>query len=214
MKDLSHIRKALTYSKSGSLSNHLKILITCGFVSQYSHWSIKTGAAGRQSLYRLSDNYLRFYVKYIEPNYTKIQNNSYEDFNLTHLPGWEAMMGLQVENLILKNRNILLKMLGLDMSNIVSEGPYIQKSNKTRPGCQIDYLIQTHSKNLYICEFKFKKRELGTEIIESMQDKISRLKVPKGLGICPVLLHLSGVTHTVYEQKYFYRIIDIADFFS
>jgi len=30
-------------------------------------------------------------------------------------------------------------------------------------GCQINYLVQTRAKNLFLCEFKFKRRELRTE---------------------------------------------------
>jgi hypothetical protein len=45
-----------------------------------------------------------------------------------------------------------------------------------------------------------------------MQDKISRLKVPKGFAKVAVLFHLSGVAFSVATNPYFYRIVDIADF--
>ncbi len=34
---------------------------------------------GKLKNYRLRDNYLRFYLKYIEPNFHKIQNNLFEN---------------------------------------------------------------------------------------------------------------------------------------
>ena len=79
-------------------------------------------------------------------------------------------------------------------------------------GCQIDYLIQTRSKNLFVCEFKFKRRELGPEIIDTTKNAISRFSVPRDVGVAPALFHLGGVSDAVHEANYFYRIIDIADF--
>lgn len=211
MRDLGEIRQLLGYARSGTLSNHMKDLIISGFITEHFTWSIKTGSIGKQKIYRLSDNYLRFYLNYIEPNLPKIKSNAYQELFLGNLPGWEAMMGYQVETLLLKNRHLLLKVLGINPADIVADNPYIQKATIRQKGCQIDYLIQTHTHNLFICEFKFKRRELGLEIVESMQEKIRRFDAPRGFGVCPVLVHLSGVTDTVHEKRYFYRIIDIAD---
>ncbi len=63
-----------------------------------------------------------------------------------------------------------------------------------------------------MCEFKFKRREIGSDIIAEMQEKISRLKTPKGFAKVAVLFHLSGVASRVATSFYFYRIIDIVDF--
>jgi len=46
-------------------------------------WSVKEKAKSRLGYYRLSDNYLRFYLRYIEPNKEKIEE---KHFNLnSHL---------------------------------------------------------------------------------------------------------------------------------
>lgn len=57
-----------------------------------------------------------------------------------------------------------------------------------------------------------KKREVNSDIINEVQDKITKLKVPRGFASIPVLLHLSGITDSVATSSYFYRIIDIVDF--
>ncbi|MBS0358204.1 MAG: AAA family ATPase [Proteobacteria bacterium] len=212
MKDLDQIRSILKYSSGGTLSKHIKILITSGFVTQHADWSLKTGKLKRQSLYRLSDNYLRFYIKYIEPNLQKIESGNYQEMTLSALPGWEAMLGIQVENLILNNRHLILKALGISPEEIVMDNPYIQHKTTRQAGCQIDYLIQTHANNLFVCEFKFQRREIQTEIIESISEKIKRFSVPKGFGVSPVLIHLGGISNSVHEKRFFYRIIDMTDF--
>ena len=128
------------------------------------------------------------------------------------MPGFETHMGLQLEALLLQNRPLLLQKLGISPVDVVRGGPYRQTKTTTQKGCQIDYLVQTKTNNLFICEFKFKKREINSDIITDMQEKISRLKTPKGYAKVAVLFHLSGVTSTVATNPYFYRINDIADF--
>src|ERR1700722_2776513 len=105
IKDRSALRKATGYSASGTLSQHLKALEICGFISKHPDWSLKTGKTGKLTLYRLSDNYLRFYIHYIEPNLTKIEQGSFLEVPVSSLPGWEPMLGFQLENLLLKNRS-------------------------------------------------------------------------------------------------------------
>lgn len=212
MRDQQEIRETLNYPSSGSLSMHLRALIISGYITQNYTWVPKTGNIGRQSLYRLSDNYIRFYIKYIEPNLPKIHKNTFSDLSLSRLPGWETMMGFQVETLLLANRHLILKALDIHPQDIVADNPFLQRKTVRQKGCQIDYLIQMHTNNLFVCEFKFSRREIGAEVIESMQNKIKRFSVPRGFGICPVLLHLGGVSDALYNRKYFYRIIDIAEF--
>jgi hypothetical protein len=106
----------------------------------------------------------------------------------------------------------LLEKLGISPVDIVRSGPYRQTTTTTQQGCQIDYLIQTKTNSLFVCEFKFKRREINSEIITEMQEKISRLKTPKGFAKVAVLFHLSGVSDSVATSHYFYRIVDIVDF--
>ncbi len=165
-----------------------------------------------QSLYKISDQYMRFYLKVIEPNLGAIADGGFEQVLLSTMPGFEAHMGLQLEALLLQNRALLIQKLGISPVDIVRSGPYRQTKTTTQQGCQIDYLIQTKTNNLFICDFKFKRREMGSDIISEMQNKISRLKTPKGFAKVAVLFHLSGTSKTVATSSYFYRVVDIVDF--
>lgn len=212
MKTLEELRQAIQYPKGGALGLYMKNLIVSGYVTQNYSWSIKTTKIGRNHLYRLSDNYLRFYLKYIEPNLPKINKNFFRDLSLMSLPSWDIMFGFQVETLLLKNRLTLLQSLDIPSSDVEADGPYIQRKTVTTKGCQVDYLIQTKTKTLFVCEFKFKRKPLGTSVIEDMEAKLERLSVPRGFGVVPVLFHLGDISDSVHTKKYFYRIIDIADF--
>jgi hypothetical protein len=211
MKTLVTLRKAMAYSPSGMLSQHLKALEICGFISKHPDWSLKTGKPGKLTLYRLSDNYLRFYIHYIEPNLAKIEQGSFLDVPLSSLPGWEPMLGFQLENLLLKNRPLLYQALGIHAQDVANDNPYFQKALGRKKGCQIDYLIQMHSNTLFVCEVKMRRRELSLEVIDAMKAKIASLSLPKGFGISPVLFHLGPISDALLSSRYFYRIIDIAD---
>ncbi len=211
-KTLSQVRQMINFTPSGTLSSMMKKLMIAGFVQKQTLWSFKTEKPLKQSLYRISDPYMRFYLKLIEPNLSKITANGFQELHLATFPGFETHLGLQLEYLLLQNRNMLLKAIGISPMDIVNDGPYRQSATERQKGCQIDYLIQTSTKNLFICEFKFKKREIGNEIINEMEDKILALKVPKGFACVPILFHLSGVTLEVINASYFYRIIDITGF--
>lgn len=209
---LAEIRDSIEFAHSGTLSEMMNHLIVAGFVVKRNLWSFKTSKPTKQSLYNISDPYMRFYLKIIQPNLSKIISGGFENISLQTLSSFEVHLGLQVEYLLLQNQKLILNAIGLNRADIVADGPYRQTQTTAQKGCQIDYLIQTVTKNLYICEFKFKRRELGSEIINECDEKIKRLKKPHGFASVPVLLHLSGVTDQVITSGYFYRIIDITDF--
>jgi AAA+ ATPase superfamily predicted ATPase len=211
-KTLAEIRESINFPHSGTLSQMMEHLTVAGFVNKQALWSFKTAKPLKQSLYRISDPYMRFYLKMIEPNLSKIAVDAFQDIYLQTLPGFETHLGLQLEYLLLQNRSLLLKALGVQGVDIVADGSYRQTHTTTQKGCQIDYLLQTATKNLFICEFKFRKREIGSNIIGEIQDKISTLKVPRGFATVAVLFHLSGVTNSVAISSCFYRIVDIVDF--
>lgn len=212
MKTLAEIRESIRFAHSGTLSLLMGHLITAGFVAKQSLWSFKTTKPLKQSLYRICDPYMRFYLKLIEPQRNKIDLSGFQATSLSQLPGFDAHIGLQLEQLLLQNRTILLNAMGLSPGDVVADGPFRQFKTTTQQGCQIDYLVQTTTKNLFVCEFKFKHRELGMDMIDEMKNRLHALKIPRGFASIPVLFHIGGVTSSLATDGYFYRIIDITDF--
>ncbi|MBP7074273.1 MAG: ATP-binding protein [Rhabdochlamydiaceae bacterium] len=210
-KELSEIVLELKKSKGGTHSEYIDNLVQAGYVKRDFTWHLKTGKGGKISRYRLSDNYLRFYLKYIAPNQMQIDNGLFAYPTLPSLPAWESMMGLQFENLVVHNRASLWKMLGIAPSDIIMDGPFIQTHTKTRAGCQIDYLIQTRFNTLYLCEIKFYKRAIGIRVVEEVEKKREILEIPKHCSIRPILIHVNGVEEGVLESRCFDKIIDFGD---
>lgn len=212
--ELEDIFNYLNVKKSGGLINYIENLILAGFIKRDYTWNIKNESLSKFSYFRISDNYVRFFLKYILPNRLKIENDAFWDRSLTMLPGWETIMGLQFENLVLQNRRVIQKMLHLDPNEIVHDNPYFQKTTSTQKGCQIDYLIQTRFNSLYVCEIKFSKKSIRTDVISDLKDKIRDLNFPKNFSYRPVLIHVNGVEDDVISSEYFSNIIDFGELLS
>lgn len=209
--EYNEICDALHYSRSGMMSDYLHSLVTANFVTRDFTWGIKNGKTSRLSKFRLSDNYVRFYLKLIEPQIDNINKGYYENMLPSDLPGWHTLMGLQFENLVLKNRHAILRLLGIHPIEVLIDNPYFQRKTERQRGCQIDYMIQTRLNTLFICEIKFSRNEITTDVITAVKEKIARMSVPKQFSCIPVLIHVNGVNNAVYDQGYFYKIIDFSD---
>ena len=210
--EFSDICKQLKYAKSGVMSQYLENLISAGFVTRDYTWALKDAKIARLSHFRLADNYIRFYLRYIAPRLPQIKNGDFERMSLSALPQWNTIMGLQFENLVLKNRQIIQNALNLRAEDILADNPFFQRKTVRQKGCQIDYLIHTRFNTLFACEIKFSRAEIGPEIIQQMRDKVARINRPKGFDCWPVLIHVNGVHEKVTDCEDFAAIVDFSDF--
>lgn len=201
------ILKGLNHTPSGTFSDYLDDLVNTGYIMRDYTWIIKSKKQSKTSQYRLRDNYLRFFLKYIEPKKDIIRKSGF-----ISVPEWHTIMGLQFENLVLNNRTAIYNILSINLSEIVYDNPFLQTKTKARDGCQIDLLIQVRFNLLYLCEIKFSKDKIESSIIEEIEEKIKRLILPRGFSIRPVLIHVNGVNESVEDAEYFSHIIDFSQF--
>jgi len=211
-KSRNELCQILKISKGGRMSEYLNELELSGFITRDFTWDIATGKDSKLSTYRLKDNYIRFYLKYIDGNLSKINRDTFAFKSLSSLSEWNTVLGLQFENLVLNNRALIHKYLQIRPEDIVVENPFYQHKTPRGGGCQIDYMIQTKYGTLYICEIKFSKNIIGAEVIKEVQQKIDMLQRPKGYSCRPVLIHINGVSDSIVDQDYFVEIIDVFSF--
>lgn len=210
----SELANAIDSNMNNINSQYFNELVLAGFLARDFTWHIKNRHGSKLSKYRLKDNYSRFYLKYILPNKHKIEAGAFADKALNLLPGWSSIMALQFENLVLNNRNKIWNKLGISSDEIVWDNPFFQKANTKQPGCQIDYMIQTRSNNLYLCEIKFSQEQIKKDVILEMQQKIDNLQKPKGFSYRPILIHVNGANEFLREQDFFANIIDFSEFLN
>ncbi len=204
---LTEIAKKTGRTKGGDLSEAVDELAQAGFISRDYTWQFSKNKKSKISRYRLRDNYLRFYLKYIQPNREQIEAGKIRKLP----PGWYSILGLQFENLVVNNGALVQRILDIPTEEVVFSAPYLQTPRSRRKGCQIDYLIQTRFNTIYVCEVKFSQGKIGIDVITEMKEKLNALQLPKGFSMRPILIHVNGVDERVIDSGFFARIIDFSE---
>ena len=207
-KSCAEVEKTLGIGKGGDVSKAMSILEESGFVSPECARNPETGADVRERRYRLRDNYARFYLKYIEPQKSVIDEGAFMFSSLRELEGLDAVMGLAFENLVINNYRELLSHIHLDGSLVMSAGPYRRKGTKGkngRRGCQVDLLIQTR-RALYFVEVK-RQGEIGREVIDQVDDQVRAITRPRGVSAKTALVYDGHLSPVAAADGYFDAIV-------
>lgn len=192
----TEIAKKLGTTPTGGFSKMLRVLTQCGFLAQDKN---------KRGQYRLRDNYLRFYLKYIEPKKVLINQGLYQDLHIEDLQEWQTIMGLQFENLVLNNLNSIQQCLQISPTSVLSAAPYFQNKTLRQEACQIDLLIQTKH-TLYVGEIKFRK-QIPLSVIHDVKEKIRKLKIPKTTSVRPVLIYEGELSTNIEAENFFSHVI-------
>ena len=204
----AEISAKLGVERNGALSERLRELAEGGFIDPDPGLNPETGEESRLSRYRLRDNYTRFYLKYIEPRKNMIKRGTYRFASLAALPDWNAVMGLQFENLIVNNAMELVPLMGIGNSTVESAAPYrnVRKNRKgVKVGCQIDLLLQT-PKAAYVVEVK-RRNEIGPEVEDEVRERMRRLPLRNGMSKRPVLVYDGRLDPSVEGGGFFSAVI-------
>ena len=203
-KTLNEIAQSLGVERGGSLGGVLDELAEAGFVAKDTVLNPRTWAKSRISHYRLCDNYARFYLKFIEPHVDAIKEGRFEFETLAELPGWQTVMGLQFENLVLNRVMDFREQLHLNGLSIRSAAPY-RVGGKN--GVQVDLLIQTDE---VMCVVEVKRRKLiKTEIVDEVKEKIRKIRHPKAISVRKALIFDGELPVSVRRSGYFDAIVDV-----
>ena len=202
----AELAKRLGTEINGHFTTALKELEYAGFISRDASLSPLTGKAMRRDRYRVSDNYIRFYLSFIAPNAAAVERGLFQFVSMEQFGGWGAVLGLQFQNLILNHVDKLFPYFGIDHALVMSAAPYYQPATKRGEGCQIDLLIQT-KRTLFVVEIK-RKQTIDASVIEEVATKIKRLKFNPEFSIRTGLVYCGRLSQQVEAEGYFDRIIN------
>ena len=201
----AELAERLETDRNGGLSDRLRELAEGGFIDADPGLNPETGKEGRVGRYRLKDNYTRFYLKYILPRRKAIERGAYRFGTLEALPGWNAVMGLQFENLVVNNAMEVASLMGVGGATVESAAPYRNTRGGDGKGCQIALLVQT-PRAAYVVEVK-RKREIGPEVEEEVREQMRRLPLRSGMSKRPVLVYEGHLAPTVEGSGFFAAIV-------
>ena len=136
-----------------------------------------------------------------------IDDGRYEFHSLETLDGWDSVMGLQFENLVVNNYGALIPHLHLDNVLLSSAAPYrkMPVPSLRQKGCQIDLLIQSR-RTVYVVEIK-RMSEIGRGIIDEVDAKVRCLKTRPNVSIRTALVYEGHLAPIVEADGYFDAIV-------
>lgn len=143
----SELIKITKLSDGGGLSQILSELEASSFISKL----LPIGKKQKDALYRLSDEYSLFYLKFIE---RKSRNAKNEWLKIAQTDAYKIWCGYAFENVCIRHVDAIKMALGI--SGIYTEvSSYWYKGDDTESGFQIDLLIDRADNAINICEMKF-----------------------------------------------------------
>ena len=152
IKALATIRKGITrkelsikskVSNGGDFSLKLEELVESGFISEYTYYTNKK----KNSLYRLSDEYSMFYLKFIAKNKT-FGKGVWQ--NIATSSSYISWSGFSFETICLKHIDQIKKALNIQ-SIFSTNSAWFNKN------AQIDLMIDRADNVINLCELKFSK---------------------------------------------------------
>ena len=143
----NEIIKVCKLQSGGSTTGLLEELSASGFITPY----IPTGKKLKESIYKLTDEYSRFYLKFMEANRG---GNKGTWLQLSDTPAWKTRSGFAFESVCMKHIPALKIALGI--TGIYSETAiWKSRGNSSKDAAQIDLVINRRDNCMNLCEIKF-----------------------------------------------------------
>lgn len=143
----SEIIKACKLTSGGSTTQLLEELTESGFITPY----IPFDRTVKDSIYKLSDEYSLFYIKFLEGSRLSGKGTW---IKFSREASWKTWSGTAFESICMKHEIQLKKALGIE-SVQTETSMWRLKPGKTEQGAQIDLLIDRKDQCINVCEMKF-----------------------------------------------------------
>ena len=194
----SEIAARLSTDRNGHLSRHLDELEAAGFVARDGGLNPETGKPAKIVQYRIRDNYTRFYLHHMEPRIAAIKSGSFVFETLDGLAGWQSILGLQFEALVVNHYRELLPMLNPAGNLILSASPYCKRG---KDGVQVDLLLQMRNA-VELVEVK-RTGSVDESVEEEMARKVARMPIRGRMSVRTALVYDGKLSPSIRENGYF-----------
>lgn len=158
----------ISLKSGGTASLVIEELEESGFISGY----IPFGKNKKDSVYKLTDEYALFYIKFIENNKEK-QSWTFMQSSAS----WKSWAGFSFESICQKHNNEIKKALGIS-GIYTEESSWRFRGSNNEDGTQIDLLIDRKDGCINLCEMKFSEFEfiIDKKYSEDIANKIRIFK--------------------------------------
>ncbi|HEU5281452.1 MAG TPA: ATP-binding protein [Gammaproteobacteria bacterium] len=206
---LEEIAGQLKMTSGGGMRSYLRNLEKASFVTGFTPYD--KPPSSRLIKYKLTDPYLRFYFKYVEPHRKLIAANRTRNlFTELVKPHWQAWLGFAFENYCVTHAMQLARIMGFE-SQVVHFGPYFKRGDE---GFQVDLIFLRSDRVMTMCEIKFYDKPVPIAVVHEVGRKCDLLNVPKGYTLEKALISRMGPEKHLRELEYFHHYVEVADFFE
>lgn len=203
------IAEKISADRNGHLSRHLSELEAAGFIAGDCGLNPETGKPAKIASYRIRDNYTRFYLHHMEPRLEAIKAGTFAFETLDRMAGWQTMLGLQFEALVVNHWRELLPRINHGGGLVLSAAPYRKPARGKEPGVQIDLLLQMRNAAVVV-EIK-RKAFLDESVEEEVERKVAALRLTGRKSVRTALVCDGTLSPAVREGGYFDSIVPFAD---
>lgn len=143
----TEILQSTKLKDGGGITTILRELEQAGFISSYVPFNKKK----KDALYRLTDNYSLFYLKYLK-NLPGNETGNWQALSQTQ--SWKSWSGYAFENVCLQHIDKIKAALGISGVH-TRHFSFLAKATAEHEGTQIDLLIDRMDNAISLCEVKF-----------------------------------------------------------
>ncbi len=200
------ISKKLKFKSGGGLNSYLENLEQAEMIRSFISFDAPFNTKFKK--YKLSDEFLTFYYKFIRPYKKDIKGSSEHDwFGLTVEKQWQSWLGFAFERFCLKHAYYLAKQMGFDRE-FLGAAPYFKKDDKA---FQVDLVYKRADKVIVLCEVKYHNQAISSKIIPEIERKIELLPIPKDHSLEKALITVNGIDDALKNSEYFDYVLDVKD---
>ena len=197
-------------SSGGTVSQVLEELEESGFINSY----IPFGKTTKDLVYRLSDEYSLFYLKYMGK---KKGTGKGTWLRISEMPSWASWSGFAFESICLKHVEQIKFALGIN-TVFVEESIWRNTPSTNNKGAQIDLLLDRSDRCINICEMKFSSntftisKKYAEEIEQKKDVFVAVTKTKKTIFLTMVSTY--GTSKNPYYNKLIQNEVTMDDLFS
>lgn len=202
----------------GRLTTKLRSLEEAGFIGGF----LPLNKEKRGVYYRVMDEYVLFYLTWVEPFREVMKKAIARDIHYWELaikkPAWLTWTGQAFEAVCFKHANTIRRKLEIEhILSVCGEWQYHPEKNSKENGAQIDLVFDREDGCTMLCEIKYSDKSyiITKEYAEQLRKKerIYKEKTRSKKQIFWVLIAASGATENKYLKDTIHHVITLEDLF-
>lgn len=204
----SELIEATQLSNGGSTTQLLEELEHSGFIRRYHPF----GKGIRNSIYQLTDPYTLFYLNFVKDSKAKSSGAWLAQLDS---PKWQAWSGYAFESICWYHVDVIKNHLGI--AAVYTEIS-TWRSQKSKPGAQIDIVIDRKDKVINLCEIKFsiKPFTISKAYAENLKRKLMTFRTETNTrkALFLTLIAANGMTDNAYARQIVQDALDLNALFD